>query len=668
MFITIEELKFAWLQVRQGTKNAGVDGITLDFFASMVNHQLQILQHQLQEQLYHTYPAKGFYIPKKSGGKRLIGIPTVRDRIVQRLLLEELYYPLEQTFLDCSYAYRPGHNIQQAVKHLFFYSQLRPTWIIKADIQQFFDNLCWALLFTYLEDLQVEANVTELVKQQVKAGVVIGGKRIFSGQGVLQGGILSGALANLYLTEFDRLCLSHGVNLVRYGDDFAIACESWVQANRILDQVSDWLRGLYLYLQPEKTQIYAPDDELIFLGYRFVNGEVYPPPPPEIKNGKWLINDSGMPYFRLNQRPSKFVSRPPRACSTVKPVQISPAPISHYWMNEMSTLYITDQGAYLNLYRQQFQVLYKGELKLKIPVVRVSHIVLFGCCNLSHGAVACALRNRIPVMYLSQKGKYFGRLETEGQAKVEYLARQVECCRNPEFTRKQAEAIVLAKLHNSRILLMRLNRRRPTDIATQAIDTIEILMDNLPFAESMDALRGYEGKAATVYFQALGSLFSGVLVFERRTKRPPTDPINSLLSLGYTLLSQQVYSFVQAVGLHTHFGNLHVPRDNHPALVSDLMEEFRAQIVDSFVSYLVNKKILTPDDFTPPDERGGVYLHPDALKKFLKHWEEKLQTEVTHPHTGYKVVYRRCIELQVREYIACLMGEVEVYRPMVWEK
>ncbi|MCC2694864.1 CRISPR-associated endonuclease Cas1 [Nodularia sp. LEGE 04288] len=667
MAFTIEELRFAWFQVRLGTKNAGVDGITLDFFASMVSDQLQILQHQLQQQIYHTYPAKGFYIPKKSGGKRLVGIPTVRDRIVQRLLLEELYFPLEDTFLDCSYAYRPGHNIQQAVQHLFSYYQLRPTWIIKADIQQFFDNLCWALLFTNLEELKLEVNILELVEQQIKAGVVIGGKTIFSGKGVLQGAVLSGALANLYLTEFDRLCLSHGVNLVRYGDDFAIACESWLQANRILEQITNWLRGLYLSLQPEKTQIYAPDDEFTFLGYRFVNGEVYAPPPPEIKNGKWLINDSGTPYFRLNQRPAKFVSRPPKACSTVKPVAIVPAPISHYWINEMSTLYVTDQGAYLNVYHQQFQVLYKGELKLKIPVVRVSHIVLFGCCNLSHGAVASALRSRIPVMYLSQRGKYFGRLETEGQAKVEYLARQVECCRNPEFTRKQAEAIVLAKLHNSRALLLKFNRRRPSKSAALAITSIAELMEKLRFAESMDALRGYEGKAASLYFQALGSLFTGVFVFERRTKRPPTDPVNSLLSLGYTLLSQNVFSFVQSIGLHTHFGNLHVPRDNHPALVSDLMEEFRAQVVDSFVAYLVNTRILVPEDFTSPDERGGVYLFPDALKKFLKHWEEKLQSEITHPHTGYKVSIRRCIELQVREYISCLMGEVEVYRPMIWK-
>ncbi len=177
-----------------------------------------------------------------------------------------------------------------------------------------------------------------------------------------------------------------------------------------------------------------------------------------------------------------------------------------------------------------------------------------------------------------------------------------------------------------------------------------------------------KGQAAHVYFQAYGTLLKEPFTFEKRTRRPPTDPVNSLLSLGYTLLSQNLYSLVQSVGLHTHFGNLHTPRSNHPALVSDLMEEFRAPIVDSFVAYLVNSKIFTLEDFTPPDDRGGVYLHPGSLRVFLKHWEDKLKTKVTHPYTGYRVDYRRCLELQVWEYIACLMGEQPTYRAMRWER
>ncbi|MCC3567541.1 MAG: CRISPR-associated endonuclease Cas1 [Oscillatoriales cyanobacterium] len=380
-----------------------------------------------------------------------------------------------------------------------------------------------------------------------------------------------------------------------------------------------------------------------------------------------------MSFSRPATRKVPVFSGKPLACSiSVKRIVLPRANSEHFWREPMSTLYVTDQGAYLSIQNYQFQVYYQQELRIKVPASRVSQIILFGCCNVSHGAVSCALHQRIPILYLSQRGRYFGRMQHDGRAKVEYLTKQVSCSTNPDFVRLQAEAIVRAKLHNSRILLMRLNRRKSKDASEtsvlQAVEMLEMLMESLPLAESMDALRGYEGKAATVYFQALGSLFSGPFVFEVRTKRPPTDPINSLMSLGYTLLSQNVFSFVESVGLHPNFGNLHVPRDNHAALVSDLMEEFRAQVVDSLVAYLVNKKIFVPEDFTPPDERGGVFLQPHALKKFLKHWDEKLLSETTHPHTGYKVAYRRCLELQVREYVSALMGEVEVYRPMLWDK
>jgi CRISP-associated protein Cas1 len=136
-------------------------------------------------------------------------------------------------------------------------------------------------------------------------------------------------------------------------------------------------------------------------------------------------------------------------------------------------------------------------------VNRVSHIVLFGCCNLSHGAVSLALRRRIPVLYLSQKGRYFGRLQTEGMAKVDYLVRQVQCSLDPDFTREQAKCIVLGKLHNSRTLLRRLNRRRKQKAVIQAIEDLEGLMQKVPGVESVEVLLGYEGQGAHVYFQGV---------------------------------------------------------------------------------------------------------------------------------------------------------------------
>jgi retron-type reverse transcriptase len=110
-------------------------------------------------------------------------------------------------------------------------------WVLKADIAQFFDNLCHALLLTNLEQLQLEPTLLQLIEQQLNSGIVIGGQRSYPHKGVLQGGVLSGALANLYLTEFDRLCLRHGINLVRYGDDFVVVAADWIQANRALEQL-----------------------------------------------------------------------------------------------------------------------------------------------------------------------------------------------------------------------------------------------------------------------------------------------------------------------------------------------------------------------------------------------------------------------------------------------
>jgi len=614
--------------------------------------------------VYGASPARGFYLDKPSGGQRLIGISTVSDRIVQRYLLQHVYPKLEESFSENCYAYRPGYSIYCAVDRVMKFYQHQPNWVVKTDIHQFFDHLSWALVIGQLEKLQIDEVMLRLIEQQLKAGIVLGGVRQRLNQGVLQGGILSGALANLYLSEFDRHCLDAGIELVRYGDDCVAVCGSWVQANRALGMMTDWLEDLSLKLSPEKTQILHGDEEFTFLGHRFVKGTVIVPqrltgkPKEEEKTraggGKRGGQRIGVPKVCSIDKTKYKVAR---SSST-----------DYYWRDGMTTLYVTDQGAYLRVQHQQFQVVHEQEVKCSVPVNRVSHVVLFGCCNVSHGAVSLALRTRIPILYLASNGRYFGRLETEGVAQIDYLMRQVACLQDEAFVVRQAQSVIMGKLHNSRILLLRLNRKRPSKTAEKAIADIAKLIKQVQNSDSIETMLGYEGQGAHLYFQAYATLLKGKFEFEKRTRRPPTDPINSLLSLGYTLLSQNLHSMVETIGLHTHFGNLHKPQKNRPSLVCDLVEEFRSLVVDSLVAYLINSNIFTEEDFTPPDERGGVYLNPSALKKFLKHWEEYLNKTVTHPHTGYEVNYRRCFELQVWEYVHCVMGEREVYRPMRWEK
>lgn len=657
MNVCAEHLHAAWSLVQRGSRAAGVDNITVDLFTGIAQEHIRHLHHQLQRDRYVASPARGFFLPKKSGGRRLIGIPTVRDRIVQRFLLQASYSYLEDIFSDSAFAYRPGLSIYDAVAQVMERYRFQPSWVIKADIQQFFDHLSWPLLLNQLEQIGLAPFEVQLIEQQLKSGIVIQGHFCRLHQGVLQGGVLSGALANLYLHDFDRRCLEADIPLVRYGDDCVAVCQSGLEATRSLALMQDWIEDVYLKLHPEKTGIIPPGEPFTFLGHQFHKGQVQAP-------------ERKLPSRATKPRqPAVPGYGPPKVCSLVKgPKRATRKSPDNYWSDGMTTLYISEQGAYLRVRQQQFQVFHERELRCSVPASRVSHIVVFGCCNVSHGAVGLALRRRIPVLYLASNGRYFGRLQTEGHAQIEYLTQQVQKSLDPDFALRQAQQIILAKLHNSRILLLRLNRRRKTETATEAVAALADLMPKVEAAESIESMLGFEGQGANLYFQAYATLLKGRFAFEKRTRRPPTDPANSLLSLGYTLLSQNLHSMVEAAGLHTHFGNLHLPQKNRPSLVCDLVEEFRAPVVDSFVGYLINKNIFTEEDFTPPDARGGVYLFPDALKKFLKHWEETLNKTVTHPHTGHKVNYRRCFELQVWEYVSCLMGERDSYRPMRWQR
>ncbi len=654
MQLYLEQLHTAWGLVQRGSPAPGVDGVTTDLFAGVAPERLGQMYRQLRRGTYQANPAKGFFVAKKSGGQRLIGLSTVRDRILQRYLLQSIYPQLENTFTDSAFAYRPGLSIYGAVDQVMAQYAAQPTWVIKADIQQFFDNLAWGILLGQLERLKIPGSQLQLIDQQLKAGMVLQGQFYRPNRGVLQGGILSGALANLYLSEFDRQCLAADIPLVRYGDDFVAVCHSYLQANRALAMIHDWLEDIYLTLNPEKTKIIPPDEGFVFLGHQFQHQRVIAPARKQSSKPK-------------QKRLAPPVYGPPKACSLIRSRPKAKKLTDEYWKDGMTTLYVTEQGAYLRVRHQQFQVFHDRELRCTIPANNITHVVLFGACNVSHGAVRLALQRRIPLLYLSDKGRYFGRLQTTGQAKIDYLVRQVAKSQDPEFMRQQAVNVVVGKLHNSRQLLMKLNRRRQpkSEPAIKAIKEIAALVKKAGAAESVDSLRGYEGQGANLYFQAYGSLLKGAFEFEKRTRRPPTDPVNSLLSLGYTLLSQNLQAMTETSGLHTHFGNLHTPRPNRPSLVCDLVEEFRPLVVDALVAYLINSNIYKPEDFTPPDGRGGVYLHPDGLKRFLKHWEEKLQQTVTHPHTGYRVTYRRCFELQVWEYAACITGERESYRPMV---
>jgi len=323
--------------------------------------------------------------------------------------------------------------------------------------------------------------------------------------------------------------------------------------------------------------------------------------------------------------------------------------------------------------------------KERIPLVKVDDVVVMGEVTMTASALHLLLERNIEISFLSHYGKFKGRLSPPFSKNAILRMAQYRAHNNMSKRCELARQFVIGKLSNQRTLLQRYNRRQGDAVMSHAIDQLGELIRDLaaltlaeatsvqPLATgdkrvagtSLEAILGMEGAGSAAYFQSFGKLIADqdLWPFARRIKRPPTDPVNSLLSFGYSLLTNQVASAVQLVGFDHYVGYLHSSFYGRPALALDVMEEFRPIIVDSVVLTMLNNRMLTPNDFVV--EAGAYRLKNERRKMFFTKFEERLNEEITHPIFHYKVTYRRCIELQVRLVAKFLTGELDEYPPFL---
>ena len=268
---------------------------------------------------------------------------------------------------------------------------------------------------------------------------------------------------------------------------------------------------------------------------------------------------------------------------------------------------------------------------------------------------------------MSSQGAYFGQLESTTAANVKRQRLQFLHSLDLEKRIVLAKRIVDAKLYNTRSVLRRYARRTNEAALAQAADELTRLQNKLAHAEQLDQVRGYEGRGSAVYFGVFDQLLERAdFGFQGRNRQPPLDPVNAMLSFGYTLLFYNVYALVRVHRLNPYVGVLHEERAGHPALVSDLVEEFRF-VVERLVLGLSNQRRLVRTDFYEREDGPGCFLTDEARKTFLRAFEKAMRQEVTHPVTSQVLSYRRCIDVQVRAYAAYLEGKGE-YEPFVLEK
>jgi CRISPR-associated protein Cas1 len=321
-------------------------------------------------------------------------------------------------------------------------------------------------------------------------------------------------------------------------------------------------------------------------------------------------------------------------------------------------LVVQTPGAQIGQRGEELIVSVKGEDARKIPGQQVRAIYCYGAVQMTAQAAETCLELGIDVSYFSPAGRFIGLLRGLPASGVDARRGQYRLFELPGVRLQLAREVIRAKIHNQRVMLMR-NGEAPERV----LSLMSGFRDATESACDLTALLGFEGSAAALYFEQFESMLKQrddwKFDWRGRNRRPPRDPVNALLSLGYSMLAKELTGVCHSVGLDPFLGFMHQPRYGRPALALDLMEEFRPLVADSVAISLINRGELGPEDFIR--SANGTFLNERGRKPFWEAWFRRLDAEVSHPEFSYKMAYRRMLEVQARQLWRFVRAEALAY-------
>ncbi len=338
--------------------------------------------------------------------------------------------------------------------------------------------------------------------------------------------------------------------------------------------------------------------------------------------------------------------------------------------DDLRPLYLNQPGLHVGKSGNVLKIKEKTKVVQEVRIGETCQVNVFGNIQLTTQAIQALCQNEVPIAYFSMGSWFYGVTHGLGVRNV-YLRRdQFRLAENSSFCLRLARSLVSGKIRNQRTMLQR-NHVEPPRVA---LNQMKCMQEDAEKADALDQLLGIEGNAARVYFQNFAGMikadeepFGGTDMngpfrkfdFLGRNRRPPRDPVNALLSLAYSVLAKDLTIACHAIGFDPYLGFYHQPRYGRAALALDLMEPFRPLIADSVVLSAINTRMVTPNDFIQTGE--AVALRPAGRKAFFRAYEQRMDTLVTHPMFGYRVNYRRMLEIQARLLARVLTDEITTY-------
>ncbi|MEJ5260813.1 MAG: type I-C CRISPR-associated endonuclease Cas1c [Anaerohalosphaeraceae bacterium] len=338
----------------------------------------------------------------------------------------------------------------------------------------------------------------------------------------------------------------------------------------------------------------------------------------------------------------------------------------------LNTLFVTTQGAYLAKNGDTVEILHEQQTKLRVPIHTLGSIVCFGNVACSPFLMGLCAEHNVPLSFLTENGYFLARVH--GPVSGNVLLRKEQYRRSDDLKASSeiARSVVSAKIANSRIVLLRALRDRPQTEGREkiqnALEEMGQNLEDLKRSSDLEEIRGLEGMAANTYFGCFDCLITAnknAFFFSQRSRRPPLDPVNALLSFLYTLLVHDIRSALEGVGLDPAVGFLHRDRPGRPGLALDMMEELRAYLADRLTLSLINRQQVSPEGFQKT-ESGAVVMDEQTRKTVLVAWQKRKQEEITHPFLQEKIQIGLLPYVQALLMARFLRGDLDGYPPFLW--
>lgn len=334
----------------------------------------------------------------------------------------------------------------------------------------------------------------------------------------------------------------------------------------------------------------------------------------------------------------------------------------------LNTLYLLTPNSYLFCRNETIAVKVGGVEKNAVPAKDIEAIVCFGQMTVSTPLLEFCGKRGISVTFLSPQGHYCGRFYGPLSGNVLLRKKQYESINQVEFSNQLVRDILFGKIRNSKMVLLRAARKQSGDAVslTQAVNQLSDLAAQLESCDCIDSMRGIEGAAATIYFSRFDTMLHSPagFRFERRSRRPPRNEVNAVLSFVYTLLTREISSALETVGLDPAAGYLHTLRPGRPSFALDLIEELRAPLCDRFTLSLFNLGQLGEKDFNSDSE--AVFLNDRGRRTVLTSWQKRKMETVQHPFLQEKIPVGMIPYAQAMLFARVIRGDLDRYPPFVW--